>query len=468
MSEPLKVARAAPGSERTLLAERWSSAAPGSARLAAEARRLAPGGASHDARQMNPHGVFIASAQGGVKIDVDGRRYVDLVSGHGAILMGHAREEILAAVHAAADAGFHFGAASENEIRWAELVQTLIPSAERVRFTASGSEASLLALVLSVRCRRRPPVLTLKGHYAGWAAGAAFERVSPQRAMALAPEAFGPVVVEADCAESASELLASGAFAALLVEPTGASFGKAPLPADALVGLVEAARAGETLVIFDETITGFRVAPGGAQAALGVAPDLTILGKILGGGLPCGALAGRAEIMDLLDNSPSASDRPVVLSHMGTANGNPVVAAAGVATLQSLRDGAACAQAEKSAAALRAALNEAFARKQLAWAAYGAFSGVHLFLNPYERGIDSASFDVSALPSDELLRRDGVLINALRIALLTEGVDINPWPGGLTTAAHTGADIEAVATGVERAIDALREARLALTGWGAA
>lgn len=445
------------------LGDALKAAAPRSAHLAQSAHSLAPGGASHDARQLDPHGVFITKARWGQKIDVDGRIYVDLVSGHGAIMLGHGDKCIINATKAAIESGYHFGAATEAEMIWAQRVRDLVPSAELVRFTSSGSEACVLALALAARQTGKPKVLTLRGHYAGWAAQAAFPKRPLAEAKGAQPECV--TVYEATTVETAITALESGTFAALMLEPTGASFGKVPLGAEDLNALVAAAHNGEALAIFDETITGFRIAPGGAQAATGVTPDLTVLGKILGGGLPCGALAGRADIMALLDNTPGLPPRAAHLSHMGTGNGNPVVAATGTAALNAIANGDAARKADRVAQSLREQLNAMFAEKSLSWSAYGTSSGFHLFLNPLGRDTDPTSFDASQIPVDELLTRDARLINDLRVALLTERIDINPWPGGLTTAAHTETDVLMTVAAFANAIEALRAAQTPLTGW---
>jgi glutamate-1-semialdehyde 2,1-aminomutase len=190
-----------------------------------------------------------------------------------------------------------------------------------------------------------------------------------------------------------------------------------------------------------------------------------VLGKILGGGLPCGALAGRRDLMHALDNRPTGTARTNTISHMGTGNGNPLVAAAGYETLAALADGAALTRADRACAQLRNGLNAFFASEKLAWSAYGETSGFHLFLNPAARAIDPQSFDPCAIAPAELGARNNRLVNDLRVALLAEGVDINAWPGGLTSAAHDAATVDDALGRFARAIAALRKRRDGLTGW---
>jgi len=446
--------------------QRLAAAAPRSAQLSDAAGRVSPGGASHDARQINPHGLFVKEASGARKTDVDGNIYVDLVCGHGALLFGHDHRPAIEAAQHALSAGIHFGAGSERELEWAQMVQQLVPCAEMVRFTSSGNEACLLAAALSCAITARSDILTLQGHYLGWALPALVERLRYTNDGVLPERRTAPRIIEAPDTDACRRALATKRIAALMVETTGASFGKVPLAEGALRSVAAAAAAAGTLLVFDETITGFRVSPSGAQGMLGLTPDLAVFGKILGGGLPCGALAGRADLMAALDNTPGKNHAGPRLSHMGTGNGNFVAASAGVATLHAIADGRACIQAEAAAAELRARLNHLFGRKHVSWSAYGAFSGLHLFLDPHGRHSSGERFDPTTTPPGELLTRDRDLVNALRVALLGAGVDINPWPGGLLSTAHSDDDIAAIVDGFSAAIDSLAASGFRLTGWG--
>jgi glutamate-1-semialdehyde 2,1-aminomutase len=432
--------------------------------LAARALEIMPGGVSHDGRQLNPLGLFISSASGARKNGPDGKSYIDFACGNGALMLGHGHAASEQAALAAIAKGFHFSAGSDAEVRWAEQVLALMPAAQQIRFTSSGNEACLLALAIARAMTGRGAILTLDGHYHGWAAPAVLARLSVDSFLANPQKRTSElVVVEAPDIASAIAALASRRFAAVILEPTGASFGKLPLERQSVSALVDAARAAESLTIFDETITGFRVSPGGAQALWHLAPDLTVLGKILGGGLPCGALAGRADLLKALDNQPSRSVGYV--SHMGTGNGNPVVASVGLATLRALADGTAIAHANAVCERLRCGLNALFEARNLAWAAYGHASGFHLFLNPEGRVFRPTQFDASTITKTEHGARNAELVNALRIALLAEGIDINPWPGGLVCAAHTASIIDEAIEGFSRALTSLSIQQVQLTGW---
>jgi glutamate-1-semialdehyde 2,1-aminomutase len=431
--------------------------------LAARALTVMPGGASHDGRQLEPVGLFIHSAKGARKIGTDGRSYIDFACGNGALLLGHGHKASVQAASRAIAAGFHFSAGAEIEVRWAEQVRAMMPAAQQVRFTSSGNEACLLAMAVSHAATGKAPVLVLSGHYHGWATSALLPRISLD---GLAQAGSGIAVAEAPDTPSAIAALATSRFGAIIVEPTGASFGKVPLKRDQLLELARAAKAAGALCIFDETITGFRVAPGGAQQLLGIAPDLIVLGKILGGGLPCGALAGRRDLMKILDNRPTISSQAPQVSHMGTGNGNPVVASVGVETLLAISSGEAIALADTAATRLRSGLNLVFAESGVPWAAYGSSSGFHIFLNPRGANIDPRRFDAAEMPAADLAAQDRQLVNDLRIALIAEGIDINPWPGGLVGSAHDASTVDEAISGFARALFALSKREMRLSGWG--
>ena len=422
---------------------------------------LMPGGASHASRSMLPHPVHFVAAEGARKIDADGNAYIDYGIGQGALLLGHGDRTI---EHACARALRNSALLASNhagETEWAARVQRLVPSAERIRFTASGNEAVQLALRLARAATGRRRIVKLAGHYHGWSDPlAADEGVGDAgaRRLGLSTAATQDVIVlPARRAAAALEqcLQQTSDIAALILEPTGAAFGRIPLSADELTQLREITRTHHIVLIFDEVITGFRVSTGGAQGASGVLPDLTVLGKILGGGMPAGAVAGGVAIMALLE--PGDEGQPPRIIHQGTANGHGLSAAAGCAMLDAVATRDAPRQAETVAQRLREKLNEAIADAGVPWAAYGESSGFHLFTNPRARAIDPARFSPDAVEDDELLRSKPGLVRMLRIALLNHGIDINPWPGGLLSCAHGDDDVEATAGGLARALRDLKD-----------
>jgi glutamate-1-semialdehyde 2,1-aminomutase len=243
----------------------------------------------------------------------------------------------------------------------------------------------------------------------------------------------------------------------VILEPTGGSAGQVPVPESFLHGLREATADRDVLLIFDEVITGFRCSPGGMQGVCGITPDLTTMAKIVAGGFPGGAVGGRRDVLDLLDHAAAADAGREKIAHQGTFNANPISAAAGVATLGIVKQSDACERANRYAAELREGLAKIVRDESLPWIVYGTFSSFHIFTNP-ERD------DVTA-DQIELGRYDWRRIKAasaspvakeLRLGLLTQGVDLAGWPGGLTSAVHTNDDLEATLSAfrdVARTID---------------
>ncbi|MFQ6017477.1 MAG: aspartate aminotransferase family protein [Kiloniellaceae bacterium] len=433
---------------------------PSSARLAGEARRSFPSGITHDSRHLQPYGIYVTRAQGARKWDVDGNEYVDYFGGHGALLLGHNRPEVLAAIHEAVDNGSHFGANHALELRWAQAIQKLIPCAERVRFTASGTEATLMAFRLARAYTGKRKILHFATHFHGWqdhvTSGYSSHFDGAPTAGVLPGVAENSVLLPPNDIEAVrGALTTDDDIAGVILEPTGASFGLVPVAPDYLAALRDLTAAREAVLIFDEVVTGFRVAPGGAQAHYGITPDLTTLAKILSGGLPGGAVVGRKDILDGLDFDASASQGREKIQHQGTHNANPVSAAAGIAALEIVAATDACARANAFAAALRAKLNEVLAAEQVPWAVYGTFSGFHIFTNPKNRKITPAMFDAFDYDYQELKTNPPQVAPKLRLAMLVNGVDITGWPGGTVSAAHTEDDLAIT-------VEAFREALVML------
>jgi glutamate-1-semialdehyde 2,1-aminomutase len=418
-----------PSNSRIIAAYREKT--PGSAALAAEARTLLPSGITHDSRHLSPYGIYVERAKGARKWDVDGNEYVDYFGGHGALLLGHNHPEVERAMHEALAHGTHFGTSHRHEVAWARLVSELIPCAERVRFTSSGTEATLLALRLSRALTGKTKLIRFKAHFHGWHDHMTWgysSHFDGTPTPGVLPELTQHVILlpPGDLAAVSEALAADTDVAAVILEPTGGSFGMVPHGRDFVAGLRELTAQHGVVLIFDEVITGFRVSRGGAQGHFGITPDLATLAKILGGGLPAGALAGRKEILELLDFEVAAAKGFEKVQHQGTYNANPVSAAAGVAALGIVATSDACERANATAEALRHRFNAVLEAEAVPWAAYGGFSGLHLFTNPKGRTITPSAFDP---------------IN---------GVDISGWPGGCVSAAHGPAEVELTA-------DAFRE-----------
>ena len=419
----------------------------GSESLYAEARQVIPAGLTHDSRTLLPYPIYATRAAGGRKWDVDGNEYVDYFGGHGALLLGHGHPAVVAAVERQLSLGTHWGACHELEVRWAEQVKGLIGCAERVRFTASGTEASHLALRLARAFTGKPRIVRFVGHFHGWHDGVAAGAMSHFAGGVPAGIPAGLVeqtlLLPADDLSRVSEALASAKdIAAIVLEPSGASWGQVPLPPGFVAELKELSRRHGVVLIFDEVVTGFRWSRGGAQARLGVTPDLSILAKILAGGLPGGAVAGRAEIMDQLDLAAAQAASREKIGHQGTFNANPLSAAAGVATLAIVAREDVCAAAERTAASLRQGLTEVLLEEGVPWGVYGEASAFLIFPNPGRLPIDPARFEPLKLGFKVLKGgRNPQLCYRLRLAMLANGVDIMGAPGGLVSAAHGPSEV---------------------------
>ncbi len=419
---------------------------PSSASLAARALAMLPSGVTHDSRHLDPYGIYVERALGPRKWDVDGNEYIDYFGGHGALLLGHNHPGVVAAIHAAMDQGSHFGANHPLEVAWAEAVLKMMPGNERLRFTSSGTEATHLALRLARAHTGKNRIIRLAGHFHGWhdhmAGGVDSHLDGTPPVGVVAGVAENVVLVAPGDIDALGEVMAgNGDIAALILEPTGAFFGALPLPGGYLAAARDLCDRHGVLLIFDEVVTGFRVSPGGAQTHYGVTPDLTALAKILAGGLPGGAVAGRRDILDWLDYDAARRNGTEKIQHYGTFNANPVSAAAGIAALDVIASGDACDKANSAAADLRAGLNQALADDGAPWAFYGEFSALHLFTNPQRLEIGPTEFDAAALPAKQLTAVDKEALHKLRLAMLVNGVDLNPRCGGVLSATHGAAEI---------------------------
>ena len=440
------------------LADRYVAAFPRSQQLSQQARSIFPSGITHDLRHLEPFPVYIDHARGSRKWAVDGQELIDYWSGHGALLLGHGHPAVVEAVQQQMERGTHPGACHEGEIAWGGWVQRLIPSAQRVRFTSSGTEATLMALRLARMATGRPRVLKFHGHFHGWhdflipGADAPNEPATPP---GISPELLRDTVLVPpnDLEEVERTLQADPSIGCVILEPTGGHWGSVPIRGPFLAGLREITRRLDRLLIFDEVITGFRVSPGGAQAHYNVLPDLTTLAKILAGGLPGGCLAGRADLLAGLEFRPGKPK----MKHPGTFNANPLSAAAGVATLQLVATGEPSRLANDTARTLRGQLNTLFAERGWKWIAYGEFSGFRL-LHDYEgpRPDEDAFLPYKGAFHRLEAPRPPRLVHAFRQAMLLHGVDL-PGLGGIVTAAHGPEDVERTVCAVAAAVECLHQ-----------
>ncbi|HZO33103.1 MAG TPA: aminotransferase class III-fold pyridoxal phosphate-dependent enzyme [Chloroflexota bacterium] len=332
----------------------------GSSALYERAKETFPSGVTHDARYAKPFPIYVNRAQGSRKWDVDGNEYVDYYGGHGALILGHCHPAITDAVVKQAQTGTHYAAGHELEVRWGELVQEIVPSAEAVKFVSSGTEATMLAIRLARAFTGRDRVIKVNTHFHGW---------HDYAVVAMAPPFDVPISIgvpkgvqdtvtgiddkDADALEAE---LAKGDVAAVIIWCNA-------LTKEWAETVRDKAKAHGALVIYDEVVTGFRYAPGGAQEYFGVTPDLTTLAKIVAGGLPGGAIAGRADVIHQFDFSDDPrKQRFGRIAHPGTYNGNPLSAAAGVACLEIVRDPAIQKKAADTATKIKAGFQDALTR----------------------------------------------------------------------------------------------------------
>ena len=333
-----------------------------SSELYQEALQVLPGGVNSPVRAMGSIGrepIFIASGSGSEIRDADGNRYIDWVCSWGPLILGHAHPDIVAAVTEAARRGTSFGAPTEGEVRLAEAVVERMPSVEMLRMTSSGTEASMSAIRLARAVTGRETLLKFSGAYHGHVDGLLAQAGSGLATQGIpsspgVPEsaAAATVLVPWNDMEHVWEA-ADDELAAILVEPVAANMGVVE-PADGfLTFLREVADQNGALLVFDEVITGFRIGRGGAQERYGVTPDLTIMGKIIGGGLPAAAYGGSRELMEHI--APAGE-----VYQAGTLSGNPLAVAAALAMLEHL-DAAAYEQLSATTASLATGMREAAA-----------------------------------------------------------------------------------------------------------
>ncbi|MHB8632388.1 MAG: glutamate-1-semialdehyde 2,1-aminomutase [Thermoplasmatota archaeon] len=397
------------------------------------ARQSLVGGVSSPVRAFQRVGGtprFIARAAGSRMWDVDGNELIDYVGSWGALILGHAHPHVLDAIQDAARDGWSYGAPTEREVRLAEEVKRRMPSLERLRFVNSGTEATMSALRVARAATGRAGFIKFEGGYHGHSdpflskagSGLATLGVPDSQGVPAHVAHDGHTVAYNDLAATRRAFRENpGAIAAVFVEPVAANMNLVP-PADGfLQGLRELCDENEALLAFDEVITGFRVAPGGAQRLFGVRPDLTTLGKVLGGGLPLAAYGGRADLMALV-----APEGPVYQA--GTLAGNPLAVAAGRATLDVLTPDA-YATLEARATQLQGGLAKTFGAAAHI-SRVGSLLGIHLGRAPPTNW-------------DEVRRSDAPAYSRLFHGLLERGVYLAPSPyeAGFVSLAHSTSDI---------------------------
>jgi glutamate-1-semialdehyde 2,1-aminomutase len=411
-----------------------------SEKLYARAKRVLPAGVSYFIRYFAPYPFYVSYARGSKIHDVDGNTYVDFWMGHYTHILGHNPAPIRRAVEKQLGKGVHLGVCHELEVALAEQVVKMVPSAEMVRFTNSGTEASMYATRLARAHTGKNKIVKFEG---GWHGGYDALQVAVKPPVDV-PETSGlpeevvknTVVAPFNDIETTRQRTKNKEIAAFIIEPVLGSGGGIPAEKEFLQGLQELSHEKDALLIFDEVITGFRLSPGGAQKFYSVIPDLTILGKILGGGFPVGAVVGRREIMERLD--ATVYERPQLCFHGGTFSANPITMTAGLTMLKLLEDGTIIRQLNKRGVKLRQQLKEIFERNQIDVQVTGEGS---LFLVHFTREEIKDIHGVS--------RADRQRLDNYHTSLMMNGVFFLPRKLGALSIAHAEADLEKLLTRTE-------------------
>jgi glutamate-1-semialdehyde 2,1-aminomutase len=414
----------------------------------ARAQQLIPGGVNSPARAFGGVGgepIFFERGQGAYLFDLDGNRYIDYVGSWGPMILGHAHPQVLEAVRQAAARGTSFGAPTLAENELAELVIEAVPSIEKVRLVSSGTEATMSAIRLARAHTERDVIVKFAGNYHGHvdsllvAAGSAaatlgvpdspgVTRGTTRDTLVLAYN--DPAALEAAFAEHGQKI------AAVIFEPVVGNMGCVVPSREFLAALTALSRKHGALLICDEIITGFRVAYGGAQALYGLTPDLTTLGKIVGGGLPVGAYGGRADIMDQV--LPQGK-----VFQAGTLSGNPLATAAGIATLRMLRDAPPYAQLDELAGRLAAGLHAAALAAGIPHTVARVGSMLTLFFNP------RAVTDWNVARSCDTLRYSRFFWALVEAGVYPPCSQFEAW---FLSAAHNPADVDATVVAAQGAL----------------
>lgn len=417
--------------------------------LSRRARAALPAGVSHELRYRAPHPIYIEHAQGAEKWDVEGRRYIDFKMGSASQMLGHGHADVVEALQRAATTAIFSADCHQGEIEWADWVNRLVPCAERTRFCASGSEATMLAIRLGRAFSGKPGVLRIDGHYHGWHDHAlkGAKPGSDQPASLGVPQGISDLITICAANPQAMEsALQDSGIGTVIIEASGANYGSVPLATETLQALHDVARKAGVVVIFDEIITGFRWSVGGRQGRDGILPDLTTLAKIATGGLPGGAVCGTAGIMELMNNAETREGVSPPVSHKGTFNASPLIAAGANAAMRHLSTGAPQRHADAMAALLRDGIAALLTRHGIAGTVYGESSTCHLYFG-------AASLE--GLTPAQIRSAQPTVVNGLRRGLVKRGVDLMSHTSCVTSAAHTPALIDEALTAFDSTFAAL-------------
>ncbi|RJS82332.1 aminotransferase class III-fold pyridoxal phosphate-dependent enzyme [Candidatus Bathyarchaeota archaeon] len=421
--------------------EKYASKTKKSKTLHERAKKVLPAGVSYGIRYFEPYPFYTAKAQGSKLYDVDGNEYVDFWLGHTALILGHSPPAVMEAVKKQLGKGTHYGTAHELEIELAEQVVKMVPNAEMVRFTNSGTEANMYAVRLSRAYTGKNKIAKFEG---GWHGGYDALHMGVKHPFDI-PESAGltkgalqdTILLPFNNLEEVEKRLKNEKVASIIIEPVLGAGGGIPAEKEFLKGLREFCNENETLLIFDEVITGFRLAPGGAQQYYGVKADLTVFGKILGGGFPVGAFCGPKEIMERLD--ATLYPRPQYSFHGGTFTANPITMTAGLATLKLLEDGSLISQLNMLGEKIRKQLKEIFENNSLDIQVTGDSSLFNVHFTKEEVKDASAVF-----------RADRKRLAEYHLTLIENGVFFLPTHAGALSTSHSKEDIDKLFSETEK------------------
>ncbi len=418
----------------------------------ARANKVIPGGVNSPARAFGAVGgepPFMARAEGAHLFDIDGNRYIDYIGSWGPMILGHAQAQVREAVTRAMALGTSFGAPTVREVEIAEMVAAAVPSIEKVRFVSSGTEATMSAVRVARGVTGRAKIVKMAGHYHGHidallvqAGSAATTLGTPNSPGVTAGSTADTVICPFNDAEAVAEVFRQypGQVAAVLLEPVAGNMGLVPPRPGYLEALRELTEKAGAILVFDEVMTGFRLALGGAQERFGVTPDLTALGKIIGGGLPAAAYGSSAKVMDHV--SPAGP-----IYQAGTLSGNPLAVAAGLATLRLLRDDPPYDRLEALSARLAEGLDRAAVDAGVPHVVQRVGSMLTLFFHP------GPVWDY-----DDAKRSDTALFGRFFWEMLARGVYLpcSQFEAAFVSAVHTEAEVDHT---IRAAGEALRAAK---------
>ncbi|MDI6905220.1 MAG: glutamate-1-semialdehyde 2,1-aminomutase [Candidatus Bathyarchaeia archaeon] len=405
------------------------------------AKKFLPAGVSYAIRYFEPYPFYTVRARGSKLYDVDGNEYIDFWLGHTALILGHSPPAVMNAVKKQIEIGTHFGTSHELEIELAEQVAKMVPSAEMIRFTNSGTEANMYAARLARAYTGRNKIVKFEG---GWHGGYDALHVGVKHPFDI-PESAGltngalqdTIVAPFNNLEGVKEKVRDETVAAIVIEPMLGAGGCIPAEKEFLKELRDLCDEKGILLIFDEVVTGFRLAPGGGQQYYSVIPDITVFGKILGGGFPIGAFCGRRDVMERLNTL--IYERPRYSFHGGTFSANPVSMTAGLATLKLLEDGHLINKMNNVGEKIREQIKEIFEANGIDVQVTGAGS---LF---------SAHFTREEVKDTRaVFRADRKKLVEYHLSLIANGVFFLPTHMGALSTAHSEADIQKLFSETEK------------------